>query len=730
MHYDKYNIYNLVMTKYSYGRENWPDYDTGSNIEWCLTNGLGSYCSGSLIGSMNRTHQGYLVASLYPPTHRYVTLERIKEYVAVGEREYDLDSSRIFKKGSYTDHRGFDYLSEVTYDDASVTFKYECDDALTIEKTLSMKRDSNATAIAYDIFNHSDKEASLILTPMLNYREHGELTYRAVPKFNMLRTGNTLSLVPRIDQFVRIDLAFSGGGYTPRKLQYESGTALVTQIDLEEEGLTSHFTPCEISVSIPPHSDISYSVLCHVVCSESLQGYALLQDAGDYFLETRDAHKIFRETRKYYEGLADRAADRVYRTGMSSGSVAPLSSDDVFLRLALSADHFLCKRNSTGTRTILAGFPWFTDWGRDTMIAFTGLTLCTRRYEEAGQILFTFAHYARNGLIPNMFPDDGTEPLYNTADASLWFFIAVYRYIKYLKDDPKVGDNYLKDVMGFVRKDLFPTLIDITERYITGTDYSIYMEDNGLIHAGSDLDQVTWMDVRVGDKVMTPRHGCPVEINALWYNAVCIMEYLCKIYGYDGSRYASLAGKIRSSFTKAFWNDNRHCLYDVVVYDPSIDDYSFKDPSIRPNQVIAIALPFSVLTRTMEKSVLDMAERKLYTGVGLRSLSADSADYHGQYRGALTKRDEAYHQGTAWSYLLGSYITAYRKVNGPGRDCTSKILSLMEPILTHMSSEGDIGGISEVFDGDAPFRAGGCYNQAWSVGEILRAYVEDVLPYK
>ena len=717
------------MTKYSYDNSYWPDYETGSNIEWCLTNGLGSYSGGSLIGSMNRTHQGYLVAALYPPTKRYVTLEKIKEYVVSDSGEYDLDSTKIFKKGSYSECSGYRYLTSVTYDDASVEFKYDCGTDISIVKTIAMKRGSNATAIAYDIRNDSDSDATLFLTPMINFREHGELTYRAVPKFNVLRTGNTLSLVPRINQFVRIDLAFSGGEYRDRTLKYESGTVLPTQVDLEEEGLTSHFTPCEIAVNLPGKSSISYSVLCHVVISDSLQGYALLQEAGDYFLETRDAHKIFREARRYYEGLADRAADRIFKTRSGGSRSTQDEPDETLIRLCLSADHFLSERKSTGTGTVLAGLPWFTDWGRDTMIAFTGLTLCTRRYEEAGQILLTFAHYIRNGLIPNMFPDDNSKPLYNTADASLWFFIAVYRYIKYLKEDPKVGENYLKDVMGFVRKDIFPGLIDITEHYISGTDYSIYMENNGLLHAGSDLDQVTWMDVRVGDKVMTPRHGSPVEINALWYNAVCIMEYLCKIYGYDGSRYGELAGKIKYSFVKAFWNEDRHYLYDVVVYDPSMDDYSFKDPSIRPNQVIAVALPFSLLSRTMEKSVVDIAERKLYVGTGLRSLSDDNTDYHGLYRGALTKRDEAYHQGTAWSYLLGSFITAYRRAYGPGRDCTTKLLSVIKPVLDHMTVEGAIGGISEVFDGDPPHRAGGCYNQAWSVGEILRAYVEDILPY-
>ncbi len=718
------------MTEYIYDNTNWPDYETGADMEWCLTNGLGGYCSGSLIGSLSRTHQGYLVAALYPPTQRYVTLEKIRERIVLGDDIYDLDTAQIYKKGTVSVREGYRYLKEVRYDDASVIFSYECgsDHAVTLNKTLAMKRDTNAVAIAYDVTNNTDDEITIVLTPLINFREHDKLTYRAVPKFNMLRTGNTLSLVPRVNQFVRIDLAFSPGEYMDNPSRYEAGSRLIKEIALENEGLTSHNTPCEISFKVPPHSDKSYSVLCHVICSENLQGAALLQDGGNYFLDARDAHKIVDEARHYYNGLKKRATDRVMKTHMGNGNVD--LCDDTFVRLALGADHFLSKRTSTGTSTILAGLPWFTDWGRDTMIAFTGLTLCTRRYDEAGLILLTFTHYIKNGLIPNMFPDDTSAPLYNTADASLWFFIAVYRYIKYLKDDPKVGDRYLKEVLSFIKKDIFPALLDIAEHYENGTDYSIYMENNGLIHAGSDLDQVTWMDVRVGDKVMTPRHGCPVEINALWYNALCIMDYLCKIYGYDGSHYASLATTVRSSFTKAFWNDTKKCLYDVVEYDGETDSYPYRDPSIRPNQILAIALPFSVLSLTQEKSVVAMVEKKLYVGKGLRSLSQDSEQYHGVYAGALEKRDEAYHQGTAWSYLLGSYISAYRKVYGPGRDCTDKLMDILRPILTHMESEGAIGGISEVFDGDPPHNPGGCYDQAWSVGEILRAYTEDILPYR
>lgn len=364
------------------------------------------------------------------------------------------------------------------------------------------------------------------------------------------------------------------------------------------------------------------------------------------------------------------------------------------------------------------------------MIAFTGLTLCTGRYDDAGQILFTFAKYMENGLVPNMFPDDNSKPLYNTADASLWYFIAVYKYLKYLGSDEKVDKSYLKSAAEFIKDSIFPCLISIIDAYEKGTDYSIRMMNNGLISCGSDLDQVTWMDVRVGDKVMTPRHGCPVEINALWYNALCITDYLCRLFGYDGSHYRELSELVKYNFKPAFFNQLSGCLYDVVVYDEESGSFNQKDDSIRPNQIYAVSLPFDLLSPMDARQVVDVVMRRLYVGVGLRTLSSDHPDYHGQYRGALEKRDEAYHQGTAWPYLLGAFITAYSKLYGATSDGRETLIKFFEPVKKHLMNDNCIGGICEVFDGDKPHMGGGCYTQAWSVGEILRAYTEDVIRKK
>lgn len=761
------------MAEYRYTKEFWPDYQTGNSREWCITNGLGSYGGASLIGGLSRTHQGLLVASLHSPTKRYVIVERVCEWIRCNGHTYDLETSQKHVDGKTVYKNGQQYLTEVVYD-GTMTFHYECgkcistpaipaDSATVVSaltaggipqdahghsinhryiaslddvdgtskkntdtnvdaeetempefeliKSIALKRDENTLAIGYEFVNNSDTEADVVLTPWLNFREHTTTTLEDVPRFFMLRTGDTLSLVPRESPYVRIDMSISSGTYHDCPTKYEIGSQLQTEVDLENKGLTSHFTPYDIDVKIPPHSRSSYSIIVNVLQSDVIQGQALLQQACDCFLNNRSAHKIIRATRLYYQDLIEKAG----------------YNDDFADRLVMSADNFICKRASTGTSTILAGLPWFTDWGRDTMIAFTGLTLCTKRYDDAGQILFTFAKYIHKGLIPNMFPDDGSEPLYNTVDASLWYFVAVYKYLKYLRADKNIDDSYMRSAVNFVYKDIFPVLEEIIYYYESGTYYSIYMENNGFLHAGDHNDQLTWMDVKIDDIPVTPRHGCPVEINALWYNALCVMEYLCRVFKIDATHYVEIADKLRSNFYKAYYNPIKGCLYDVVDYNSETGEITYVDDSIRPNQLYAVSLPFTMLTLKTEREIVDVMERKLFIGYGMRTLSPDHPDYHGLYRGSLRKRDEAYHQGTAWPFLLGAFFSAYRKTNGSSKEGRERLRSLYGPIISHLSGSNCVGGICEVFDGDSPFQGGGCYNQAWSVGEILRSYVEDVL---
>lgn len=649
--------------------------------EWALTNGLGSYAGSSVIGAHNRTHQGYLIASLRSPVMRYLFFSKTNEKITTGNNIYDFTTAQ-YKGGRRI--CGQAYLKEFNYD-GTVCYTYEAA-GITVKKHISLVYGLNRCAIGYEIINNGN-DATFTVTPLLNYREHSESSTVDDLKFTIFREDTGFSLIPDANPNIRTYISVSDGILKDRENLYETDMELQTEVDNEVAGLDCHFTPFDIEITVPANSTKRISLICDVIPASAGIVSAIAPDT---------AFDIIGSQLKRVSGIID-------KSGLE---------DDFGQALAVAADQFITQRESTGYSTILAGLPWFTDWGRDTMIAFTGLTLCTGRFNEAHDILLTFAKYCHNGLIPNMFPDNGQKPLYNTADASLWYFYAVYKYLMYTGS----SDDY-----DFIRKEIYPSLKEIICAYKNGTDFSIYMDDDYLIHAGSGLDQVTWMDVRVGDWVATPRHGKPVEINALWYNALCVMDFLSDKFGENNTDYKVLAEKVRSSFIEKFWNSSAGCLYDVVDEVP--------DDSIRPNQIYAVSLPFTMLDRNMEKSIVNVVKDKLYVGCGLRSLDSEHKDYHPIYIGSLSKRDHAYHQGTAWGFLLGGFITAYVKVNGSDKKAADEALKLLEPVKEHLY-RNCIGSICEIFDGDAPHTGRGCYAQAWSVGEVLRCYSEDIVPFK
>lgn len=649
--------------------------------EWALTNGLGSYAGSSVIGAHNRTHQGYLIASLRSPVMRYLFFSKTNEKVTIGNNVYDFTTAQYKGRQRIC---GQTYLKEFNYD-GTVCYTYEIP-GMTIKKHISLVYGLNRCAIGYEIINNTDS-AIFTVTPLLNYREHSGSSTIDDLKFTIFREDTGFSLIPDANPNIRTYISVSDGILKDRESLYEADMELQTEVDNEVAGLDCHFTPFDIEIAVPANSSKRISLICDVIPAS--------------------AGIVSRITPDTAFDIIDAQLKRVSKIIDNSGL-----KDDFGQALAVAADQFITQRESTGYSTVLAGLPWFTDWGRDTMIAFTGLTLCTGRFNEAHDILLTFAKYCHNGLIPNMFPDNGQKPLYNTADASLWYFYAVYKYLMYTGN----SDDY-----DFIYKEIYPSLKEIISAYKNGTDFSIYMDEDYLIHAGSGLDQVTWMDVRVGDWVATPRHGKPVEINALWYNALCIMDFLSAKFGENDTDYKVLSEKVRSSFIAKFWNPNAGCLYDVVDETP--------DDSIRPNQIYAVSLPFTMLDHDMEKSIVNVVKNKLYVGCGLRSLDPEHKDYHPIYIGSLSKRDHAYHQGTAWGFLLGGFITAYVKVNGSDKKAADEALKLLEPVKDHLY-HNCIGSICEIFDGDSPHNGRGCYAQAWSVGEVLRCYFEDILPFK
>lgn len=672
------------MITYQYTQKDWTTFKEGIKREWAVTNGIGGYAGSSMIGAHSRTHQGYLIASLHAPIERYLVFSKINETVTVGTRTVSFETSQHRASGKTVYTEGQKFLTSFIYD-GSVHYTYETDN-FSFEKHITLKRNANVCAVSYEL-TAGDNDCTFTLTPLFNYREHSESSTPDTLKFETFTEDRTFYLVPEKNKDIAIRFQTSEGTFSERKTVYDVDMQLQIEVDLETDGLDCHYCPVDLSIAVPANTTKKVSILCSI-------GDVNERPAP---VSGTEAFSILEENARCHAELFEKAG---YRDSFAN-------------QLVLASDQFLTYRESTKMMTVLAGLPWFTDWGRDTMIAFTGLTLCTKRFKEAEEILLTFARYIRHGIVPNMFPDDNMPPLYNTVDASLWYFYAVYQYLHY---------NPAAEAEAFVKEQIFPHLKEIISAYEKGTDFSIYMEDDGLIHAGSGLDQITWMDVRVGDWVATPRHGKPVEINALWYNALRIMESLCEKFDEDASAYRTRAEQVKESFNAKFWDSANQCLFDVVDGDEP-------DDHIRPNQVYAVSLPFSLLPEEQEKAVVALVEKELFVGCGLRSLAPDHPDYHGIYCGALAKRDAAYHQGTAWGFLLGGFFSAYMKVNHHSSSAAANAVRMLEPVRKHLTDSGCIGSISEIFDGDTPHNPRGCYAQAWSVGEVLRCYCEDILPY-
>ena len=672
------------MITYQYTQKDWTTFKEGIKREWAVTNGIGGYAGSSMIGAHSRTHQGYLIASLHAPIERYLVFSKINETATVGTRTVSFETSQHRASGKTVYTEGQKFLTSFIYD-GSVHYTYETDN-FSFEKHITLKRNANVCAVAYEL-TAGDSDCTFTLTPLFNYREHSESSTPDTLRFDTFTEDRTFYLVPEKNKDIAIRFQTSEGTFSERETVYDIDMQLQIEVDLETDGLDCHYCPVDLSIAVPANTTKKVSILCSI-------GDVNERPAP---VSATEAFSILEENARCHAELFEKAG---YRDSFAN-------------QLVLASDQFLTYRESTKMMTVLAGLPWFTDWGRDTMIAFTGLTLCTKRFKEAEEILLTFARYIRHGIVPNMFPDDNMPPLYNTVDASLWYFYAVYQYLNY---------NPAAEAETFVKEQIFPHLKEIVSAYEKGTDFSIYMEDDGLIHAGSGLDQITWMDVRVGDWVATPRHGKPVEINALWYNALRIMESLCEKFDEDASAYRTRANQVKESFNAKFWDSSNQCLFDVVDGDEP-------DDHIRPNQIYAVSLPFSLLPEEQEKAVVALVEKELFVGCGLRSLAPDHPDYHGIYCGALAKRDAAYHQGTAWGFLLGGFFSAYMKVNHHSSSAAENAVRMLEPVRKHLTDSGCIGSISEIFDGDAPHNPRGCYAQAWSVGEVLRCYCEDILPY-
>ena len=665
--------------RWVYGKQDWKTFERGQENCYLMTNGLGGFSSLTMTGSAARNDHAFLMACTKAPNNRYNVIHRIAEQIETEGCVYTI-STQEFADGSREE--GYRWLCEFSYEDTPV-WRYLVN-GIEIEKEAAMRHGENTVAVIYRVRNRSRREIRLAVTPFVQFVSKGNdvgADQRFQFEADRIRSGGmTLSVrtdgeaekIPEKEEtyFYSYD-ACDGRRSTGRAKAGCRIQAIVKAGEYRELSIV-------FSLDSPGEGQKGDLSAASDIHTRGRAGRRMPQDE-------MTAQQIIEEQKAYRRGLEEQA-------GFLS---------DTARCLAKSASQFIAKRESTGGDTILAGFPFFEDWGRDTMIALPGVCLSTRRYDEARSILRTFARYEKDGLMPNLFPEGGKEPMYNTVDAALLFINCVWLYDEAAQDMELV-------------KEMYPVMERIVEHYRKGTRFGIHMDKDGLIMAGEGLDQVTWMDVRVGEILPTPRHGKPVEVNAYWYNALRIMAAFAERIGEDGAEYVKLAEKVKISFTEAFWMEEEHCLKDVISGTEA-------DTQIRCNQIWAVSMPFTMLDEEKERQVVDTVFEKLYTPYGLRTLSQEDGQFCPVYGGEVLKRDLAYHQGTVWAYPLGAYYLAYLKVNRDSSAAKAEVCAQME-VLESALREGCIGQLPEIYDGENPVSSKGCFAQAWSVGELLRVY--------
>ena len=646
--------------------------DTAVSREWLETNGIGGFSSSTITGLNTRRYHGLLTAATKPPVGRLVLLSKLEETLIIDGRRYELSTNQY---PGAVHPQGFNYQIGFRLDPFPV-FIYEVE-GVRLEKTVFMVQGENTTVVQYELMKPQPTSAPndirLEIRPLIAFRDYHSTTHENSALNRKIEISPGLTTFRPYPDLPPLYLAHDAANLDENGFWYRNFQYAVEQergLDFAED----LYCPCAFSF------DLNVNAKVNIIAST----------------ERRDAAKA----EAYRKAEIKRKA--VLSSTRTEGS-------DLLKALTAAADQFVVARERC--KTVIAGYHWFADWGRDTMIALPGLALTAGHSEIAKSILAEFAAHVDQGMLPNRFPDAGETPEYNTVDATLWFFEAVRSLLQYTND------------FEFVRANLYAVLTDIVDWHVKGTRYQIHVDDDGLLYSGEPGVQLTWMDAKVGDWVVTPRHGKPVEIQALWYNALRVMEQLAAKFKDTKAKkkYAAMAEKARATFNEVFWNEEAGSLYDVVSGDA-------RDASIRPNQVIAISLANAMLSKDRAASVLRVVESELLTPRGLRTLSPRDPNYIGRYAGDPRSRDGAYHQGTVWPWLMGPFITAYVKTFGAraGRKFANEWL---EQFQQHLQ-EACLGQVSEIFDGDAPHTPRGCVAQAWSVAELLRAAVEDVYEKK
>lgn len=653
--------------------------------EWLETNGIGGYACGTLVGCNTRRYHALLCAASTPPLGRVVLVNKADETVILNGKAFELGCNQF---PAAMVPRGYEYLKEYRCDPIP-TWIYEIPLAdsppLQLEKTLWMPHGYNQTFLRYAILNDFAGEVQLRVRAFVSGRDYHHVQKRNEAFDSRLHFenngagGQEIVLKPYENcppiRFAH-DGAFEAAGYWYHQFQYEAERE--RGLDFEED----LWSPGEFVYELSTERSALLSMSSEPLCIEGLEKEA-------------DARWIDKE---------------VGRRAVLSLQFSSLPDEysRVAARLAWAADQFIVRREKDKLHTIIAGYPWFSDWGRDTMIALPGLCLTTKRYYEAASILLNFSKHVSHGMIPNRFPDAGETPDYNTFDATLWFIHAVGQYFQKANDKKTL-------------RAIYPSLVECLQWHLHGTRFGIKADENdGLLHGGDASTQLTWMDAKVGDTVFTPRGGKPVEIQALWYNALCELGSFAELFKDKKTAMlcSDMSSKAKENFAAQFWNEETGCLYDYI-------DGDYKNGAIRPNQIFAVSLPHSMIGVEQGRAVVEVVERELLTPYGLRSLSTHDPQYRGIYTGDQWSRDSSYHQGTVWTWPIGAFFSAYLKVHDHSDAAKMQVRNWMQPLVNHLD-EACVGSINEIFDGDAPHTPRGCFAQAWSVSEVLRVWVEEL----
>jgi predicted glycogen debranching enzyme len=646
------------------GRQTCGNWDGATAYEWLVTNGLGGYACGTVALANTRRYHAFLMASLTPPVQRTLLVAKFDLSVEYLGQKFDLTANEF--TGGTVSPQGFVHLESFTVLDGIPTWRYCVADAL-LELQIFMAQGANTSYLRLELLR-SSAPMSIALKPYVAYRDYHSHSRGAQP----------FAIQSAADQ-CRIEASPAA---RPYRLQMTQG----------------QFTAAPAWYWNFWHRE------------EAQRGLDATEDL--FFPGTFSAELAIRSPTFFIataESAAPAAGADVVKSILNDAKILaarlPRNAPAWIRTLARASDQFIVRRGEAGAAaaSIIAGYPWFADWGRDTMISLPGLATVLGRYDIAANILKTYAGFVDRGMLPNRFPDGGEAPEYNTADATLWMFHA-------LEDCLQAKPN--PELLGH----LFPTLASVIHAHVDGTRDGIHVDaKDGLLHVGEAGTQLTWMDAKHGDQVFTPRIGKPVEINALWLNALNVMVRAAgRVHNLNEKRFCESQLERASRSFARFWNEERHCLYDVI----DVEGTTARDDKIRPNQILAISLPYCALPPAQIRAVVERCGRDLLTSYGLRSLSVNEPGYLGSYAGDPWHRDAAYHMGTVWAWLLGPFARAHFRVYGDARLAQS----LLEPIAQHLNA-ACLGSVSEIFDGDAPHTARGCFAQAWSVAEILRSWI-------